>query len=194
VGIVLVVIISFLRYDLGTSLARRAFGRDSIDWSKARVAVRSPRILSRWRVCRRLPYLLECSYGLYFFEDDWSIAAHTAIELPRQRKPRRLCLRGFFQFHGAARTGRWAGRLFQPQNLPRGSLAPEALDTARAALKLGDHAFVAASYGSVSDVLVSCVRTAIAAPEGKQLVVADYASIETVMLAWAAATCSEPGA
>lgn len=95
-------------------------------------------------------------------------------------------LRGCFQFHGAARTGRWAGRLFQPQNLPRGSLAPEALDTARAALKLGDHAFVAASYGSVSDVLVSCVRTAIAAPEGKQLVVADYASIETVMLAWAA--------
>lgn len=95
-------------------------------------------------------------------------------------------LRGCFQFNGAARTGRWAGRLFQPQNLPRGSIAPECIGTARAAVKLGDYDLLDAAYGSVSDVLVSCVRTAIAAPPGRQLVVADYASIETVMIAWAA--------
>lgn len=95
-------------------------------------------------------------------------------------------LRGCFQFNGAARTGRWAGRLFQPHNLPRGEIKPEYLGTARAAVKTGDCDLLSSLYGSVSDVLVSCVRTAIAAPSGKSLVVADYASIETVMIAWAA--------
>jgi DNA polymerase len=64
-------------------------------------------------------------------------------------------LRGCFQFNGAARTGRWAGRLFQPQNLPRGSIKPEYLGTARAAIKTADHDLLAAMYGSVSDVLVT---------------------------------------
>ena len=95
-------------------------------------------------------------------------------------------LRGCFQFNGAARTGRWAGRLFQPQNLPRGNIKPEHIDTARAVVATGDYDFAAALYPSVSDLLASCVRTVIAAPPGKQLVVADYASIETVMIAWAA--------
>jgi DNA polymerase len=95
-------------------------------------------------------------------------------------------LRGCFQFNGAARTGRWAGRLFQPQNLPRGTIKPDHIGTARAAVKIGDYDLLATIYESVSDVLVSCVRTAIAAPPGKALVVADYASIETVMIAWAA--------
>lgn len=95
-------------------------------------------------------------------------------------------LRGCFQFNGAARTGRWAGRLFQPHNLPRGSIKPEFLGTARTAVKTGDYNLLSSLYGSVSDVLVSCVRTAIAAPAGSMLVVADYASIETVMIAWAA--------
>ena len=95
-------------------------------------------------------------------------------------------LRGCFQFNGAARTGRWAGRLFQPQNLPRGTIKPDHIGTARAAVKIGDYDLLATIYESVSDVLVSCVRTAIAAPPGKALIVADYASIETVMIAWAA--------
>lgn len=95
-------------------------------------------------------------------------------------------LRGCFQFNGAARTGRWAGRLFQPQNLPRGNVKPEHIDTARAVVATGDYDFAAALYPSVSELLASCVRTVIAAPPGKTLVVADYASIETVMIAWAA--------
>ena len=76
-------------------------------------------------------------------------------------------LRGCFQFNGAARTGRWAGRLFQPQNLPRGTIKPDYIGTARAAVKMGDYDLLATLYGSVSDVLVSCVRTAIAAPAGQ---------------------------
>jgi len=95
-------------------------------------------------------------------------------------------LRGCFQFNGAARTGRWAGRLFQPQNLPRGALKPEYLGSARSAIKTADYDLLSTIYDSVSDVLVSCVRTTIAAPFGQRLVVADYASIETVMIAWAA--------
>jgi DNA polymerase len=95
-------------------------------------------------------------------------------------------LRGCFQFNGAARTGRWAGRLFQPQNLPRGTIKPDFIGTARASVKTGDFDLLDTLYESVSDVLVSCVRTAIAAPPRKALVVADYASIETVMIAWAA--------
>ena len=53
-------------------------------------------------------------------------------------------------------------------------------------MKTGDLEWVTALYPNVSDVLASCVRTAIAAPAGRQLIVADYASIETVMIAWAA--------
>lgn len=95
-------------------------------------------------------------------------------------------LRGCFQFNGAARTGRWAGRLFQPHNLPRGNVKPEDIGTARAVVATGDYEFAATLYPSVSDLLASCVRTVIAAPPGKKLVVADYAGIETVMIAWAA--------
>lgn len=95
-------------------------------------------------------------------------------------------LRGCFQFNGAARTGRWAGRLFQPQNLPRGTIGPEHIEAARSAVATGDYEFVAALFPSVSDVLASCVRSVIAAPRGRRLVVADYSSIETVMVAWAA--------
>ena len=95
-------------------------------------------------------------------------------------------LRGCFQFNGAARTARWAGRLFQPQNLPRGNVKPEHIDTAREVVATGDYEFTSAMFGGVGDLLASCIRTVIAAPKGKQLVVADYSSIETVMIAWAA--------
>ncbi len=95
-------------------------------------------------------------------------------------------LRGCFQFNGAARTGRWAGRLFQPQNLPRGTLSADEVGAARDVIALGDYDFAAGLYPSVSDTLVSCIRSVIAAPEGKKLVVADFSSIETVVTAWAA--------
>jgi DNA polymerase len=97
-------------------------------------------------------------------------------------------LRGTFQFYGANRTGRWSGRLFQPHNLTRGKLKSVTdLATARDALLGGDLDWLRTLFGDdVTGVLSSLIRTAIAAPPGQQLVVADYASIESVMLAWAA--------
>ena len=95
-------------------------------------------------------------------------------------------LRGCFQFNGAPRTGRWAGRLFQPQNLPGGNVKSKHIGTARAVVLTGDYEFASTMYPGTSDVLASCIRTAIAAPPGKKLVVADYSSIETVMIGWAA--------
>lgn len=94
-------------------------------------------------------------------------------------------LRGTLQFHGA-RTGRWSGRLFQPQNLPRGTLSAEEIPAARALVEAGDLDVVRACWGTVSGVLSSLVRSALRAPPGRQFVVADLASIESVMLAWAA--------
>ncbi|WP_295450900.1 DNA polymerase [uncultured Thiodictyon sp.] len=94
-------------------------------------------------------------------------------------------VRGVFQFNGA-HTGRWAGRIFQPQNLPRGILKGIDVATARSVVREGDVALLDVLYLDTSKVLSSLVRSAIAAPPGKKLVVADLASIETVMVAWEA--------
>lgn len=99
-------------------------------------------------------------------------------------------LRGTLQFCGAARTGRWAGRLFQPQNLPRpaiGSLRDEALqeaiDQGIDALKLGVADLIT---NNVMELTSAAVRGCIVAPPGKKLVVADLSNIEGRMLAWLA--------
>ena len=92
-------------------------------------------------------------------------------------------LRGCMQYMGAARTGRFSGRLFQPQNLPRGSMKPEEVETAIAALKGGVADLL---YSDVMSVVSSCIRGAIIAPPGKKLVVADLSNIEGRVLAWLA--------
>ena len=94
-------------------------------------------------------------------------------------------MRGSFQFYGASRTGRWAGRLVQPHNLPRGSLRDGAdIGTARDTVMDGDLDLMRLLFDDVSGALSSLVRSIIAAPPGLALVVADYSSIESVMLAW----------
>lgn len=92
-------------------------------------------------------------------------------------------LRGGLQFRGAARTGRWSGRLFQPQNLPRQTLSPEEVD----------ERIAEAMDGSLADFsldlegdLAQCIRGAITVPHGKKMVVADYSNIEGRVLAWTA--------
>lgn len=92
-------------------------------------------------------------------------------------------LRGLLQFDGAARTGRWAGRLFQPQNLPRPDMDQEEIDQCIEALLEGSLDLVA------SNVMRACanvIRGSLVAPPGKKLVVADLANIEGRMAAWLA--------
>jgi len=92
-------------------------------------------------------------------------------------------LRGTLQYCGASRTGRWTGRIFQPQNLPRPALPADEIDTGIKAVK-ADVADLL--YESVTPILSSALRGVIIAPEGKKLVVADLSSIEGRVLAWIA--------
>jgi len=99
-------------------------------------------------------------------------------------------LRGLLQFAGAGRTRRWAGRLWQPQNLPRpkiGTLRDEALqdeiDFGIDAIKAGAADLL---YDNVMEVASAAIRGCIVAPRGKKLVVADLANIEGRVAAWLA--------
>lgn len=92
-------------------------------------------------------------------------------------------MRGTILYHGAS-TGRFSGRLFQPQNLPRGSFA----DTDRCIEAIQDHGFDIAEllWGDAMDVAATCIRGMIVAAPGHRLMVADYSSIEARVLAWVA--------
>lgn len=92
-------------------------------------------------------------------------------------------LRGILQFCGAARTGRWAGRLFQPQNLPRPTHEQDEIDAGIEAIKTGT---VDLLFDNVMAITSSTIRGAIVAPAGKKLVIADLSNIEGRVLAWLA--------
>lgn len=91
---------------------------------------------------------------------------------------------GLFQFYGANKTGRWAGRLVQLQNLPQNHL--DDLDTARDLVKSGDYDLIISAYDDVSSLLSQLIRTAFIAPEGKTFAVADFSAIEARVIAWLA--------
>lgn len=91
---------------------------------------------------------------------------------------------GLIQYYGAGRTGRWAGRLIQVQNLPRNYL-PD-LDDARQLVKTGEAETVELLYGSLPDTLSQLIRTAFVPREGTRFIVADYSAIEARVLAWLA--------
>lgn len=93
-------------------------------------------------------------------------------------------IRGMFQFYGAARTGRFAGRIVQLQNLPRNSM-PD-LDLARNMVLDGDLEALEMCYDDVQDVLSQLIRTALEAPPGKRFIVADFSAIEARVIAWLA--------
>ncbi len=97
-------------------------------------------------------------------------------------KDRRI--RGLFQFYGASRTGRWAGRLVQVQNLPKTTL--DDLDIARDLLKSRDYYELDMCYPSVPRVLSELIRSSFIPKEGSRFIIADYNAIEARVIAWLA--------
>ena len=94
----------------------------------------------------------------------------------------RVC--GISQFYGANRTGRWAGRLVQMQNLPRNYIGT--LDEARHLVKKANYEGLRICYGNVSDTLSQLIRTAFVPSDGHHFVVADFSAIEARVIAWLA--------
>ena len=92
--------------------------------------------------------------------------------------------RGMFQFLGANRSGRWAGRIIQLQNLPQNHM--EDLEQARGLVKNGDYEALSMLYDSVPNVLSELIRTAFVAVDGNKLCVADFSAIEARVLSWLA--------
>lgn len=91
--------------------------------------------------------------------------------------------RGLIQYYGS-RTGRWAGRLVQVQNLPKNKLKD--LDLARRIVATGDSEAVELIFGNVPDTLSQLIRTAFIAPAGSRFIVADFSAIEARVIAWLA--------
>lgn len=92
--------------------------------------------------------------------------------------------RGMFQFYGANRTGRWAGRLIQMQNLPQNHL--EDLAEARALVRCGEFDALKMLYEDVPDTLSQLIRTAFVPQENRKFIVADFSAIEARVIAWLA--------
>lgn len=93
-------------------------------------------------------------------------------------------VRGLLQYYGANRTGRWAGRLVQVQNLPRNELKD--LSLAREVVLKGDLELLDMLFGNTPDVLSQLIRTAFIASPGHRLIVADFSAIEARVIAWLA--------
>lgn len=93
-------------------------------------------------------------------------------------------VRGLLQFYGANRTGRWAGRFVQVQNLPRNYI--ETLDMARKFVKQKNLEAVRLLYGNVPDTLSQLIRTAFIPSGSNKLVIADFSAIEARVIAWLA--------
>lgn len=110
-----------------------------------------------------------------------SIKKYVAMENARCEDDR---IRGLTQYYGANRTGRWAGRLVQMQNLPRNYIGT--LDEARELAKAGNFEGLRLLYGNVPDTLSQLIRTAFVPSGGHKFVVADFSAIEARVIAWLA--------
>ena len=91
---------------------------------------------------------------------------------------------GLFQFSGANRTQRWAGRGIQLQNLPQNHIST--LDEAREIVKMGCFDMIEALYGNTPDILSQLIRTMLIPKDGYEFIVADFSAIEARVLAWLA--------
>jgi len=142
-----------------------------------------------------MPSLAKADVAAVLLRDDISPRARRVLQIRQQadktsvKKYNTLAmgtcvdgrLRGTLQFYGANRTGRWAGRLFQPQNLARPTIAD--LDVGVAHIRNNT---LDLAYDHPMEALSSCVRAMICAPKGMKLVVTDLASIEARVLPWLA--------
>ena len=108
-----------------------------------------------------------------------SVKKYTAMENLVCRDSRG---RGLIQFYGASRTGRYAGKLLQVQNLPQNHL-PD-LETARALVQSGNFDALEMLYDSVPNVLSELIRTAIVPTKGCRFIVSDFSAIEARVLSW----------
>jgi DNA polymerase bacteriophage-type len=103
-----------------------------------------------------------------------------------QAMERALCpdnrVRGLLQFYGASRTGRWAGRLVQVQNLPQNKLSD--IDVARTLLKTGQYEMLEILFDQVPFVLSQLVRTTFIPSPGHRIIVSDFSAIEARVIAW----------
>lgn len=109
-----------------------------------------------------------------------SVSKYSAMENAMCKDER---VRGLLQFYGANRTGRWAGRLVQVQNLPRNYIST--LDTARDLAKLGNFEGLKILYNNVPDTLSQLVRTAFISSKDK-FIISDFSAIEARVIAWLA--------
>ena len=91
---------------------------------------------------------------------------------------------GMFQFYGASRSGRWAGRLIQLQNLPQNHMSD--LADARAIVKAGDYDTLQLLYDDIPDTLSQLIRTAFVPRPGYKFIVSDFSAIEARVLAYLA--------
>lgn len=110
-----------------------------------------------------------------------SVKKYTAMQTAKGDDGR---VRGLTQFYGANRTGRWAGRLVQIQNLPRNYLST--LAYARNLVKAQNYGGIRLLYGNVPDTLSQLIRTAFIPSDGNKFVVADFSAIEARVIAWLA--------
>ena len=109
-----------------------------------------------------------------------SVSKYSAMENAMCEDDR---VRGLLQFYGANRTGRWAGRLVQVQNLPRNYIST--LDTARELAKIGNFEGLKILYNNVPDILSQLVRTAFITSKDK-FIISDFSAIEARAIAWLA--------
>lgn len=95
-------------------------------------------------------------------------------------------IRGLTQFYGASRTGRWAGRLVQMQNLPQNKMPDRDLDIARQLVRNYDLTALEICFDDISGTLSQLIRTAFVPKDGCRFIVADFSAIEARVLAWLA--------
>lgn len=148
-------------------------GEEINDIQKATVA----RMLSQNEYSPSVQRMLELRQQL----GKTSITKYTAIEQTVCEDGR---VRGLLQFYGANRTGRWAGRLVQVQNLPRTYTNP--LELARTLVKNRNLDALKVIYGNVPDTLSQLIRTAFVAADGHILIDADFSAIEARVISWLA--------